>query len=367
MHRMGIVLMVTAVFLGGIAAEEEAADRVTVNLVAESEPVRSVAARITEQVEIQIAVTANTERNVTGQLAERTIDESAELLAAGSQASWMRAYMLESSPPEVPYSAEELLTKLTEARAAWMERLTDQQRQEVFGRIQRDGPGGGFGELLAGPGGAVATVQAREGGPEGARGGAAVMMQQDDPIRRLLLPGRTDTITLDLTDVSLEDALTQFTLNSRFLVVAEEGLDGTIALSLEDAPLADALEAIAEAAGAQWRPVYILGQPRQLTQAEMAQREEQREVRRDARFDQRWEDFWQRTPQERAESIQRRVAGVERMAERVQNAPPERRERLVRRQARMFDRMVGYSTQISPEQRLELRPLLQAMARQRAN
>lgn len=425
-------VVVAMLLVASFALAQDAGDvqaEPVVNLEAQSQPVQSVAAEITTQTGVQVAVTANTRSNLTGKLEDKTLDEAVKLLAEGSQASWMRAYLLELAPPEEPYTAEEILVKLSEAREEFLASLTDEQRQALFGRMpgredgrrggpereganagegaeageaaagagegpgrperpegerperperpegepgergQRGGPGGGFGQMLAGPGGGVAVIQAREGDPEGARGGWAMMAQYDDPVRRLLLPGRTEEITMDVADVTVFEAIDAFILDSRFIVAVDPQIDPdlTLSVSVDEAELSEVLDAVAEAVGGQWRSVYVLGQPRELTQAEVAQREEQREIRRDERFNTRWAEFWNSAPQERAESIQRRVEGVERMAQRIQDAPPERRERMVRRQGRMFDRMVGYSTQLSPEQRLEIKPLLQAMARARAN
>lgn len=239
------------------------------------------------------------------------------------------------------------------------------------------GPQGGmrgfgvFGRDAGGPGGGVASMAPREGeaaapgpgGPEGGPGpgGRADFMRYEDPIRALLLPARSDTISLDLTEASLEEALSAFMAESCFLVVVtDEELEGQVTVQVEEGPLSEALDAIAGAVGAEWRTVYIISEPRELSDAEVAERQTQMEQRREQRFTQMWGRFWQMTPEERAESIQRRV---QRMEDRLQNLPPERMERFQRRISRRLSRMTQYSATLPTEQRLELKPLLQALAK----
>jgi len=434
MLRYAAVLVAIAmmVALPATAQTEDAAEGPPkVTMTADHWDAAKVAAEITEQTGVQVSVTEWTEGSVTGTLADFELEDAVSSLAQAAQASWMRFYMLETAPPEEPYSAPELLIMLEETRGAWLEGLSDEQRATLFGgfRGQRGGeggPGGPPGEgqpgegqpaaegaappeaapaaeaegegapqaegqpgegrpqfqrpSMEGPGGAIARPPAPEGAQEGDRGGRfGGFGNSEDPLRGLLLPGRTDTITLELTDAPLQETLSAFTLSSRFLVLADEDLSGAVSMQLEEAPLSEALDAIAEASGAQWRTVYIVSAPRQLTEEEIAQREATREQRREEQFNQRWAEFWAMSPQQRAAEIQERVAGMERMAQRMEerrqrmandpNADPERAARRAqrgqRRTGRMFDRMVSYSTQLTPEQRLELKPLLQAMARMR--
>lgn len=422
MLRYAAVLVAIAVMvaLPATAQTEDAAEGPPkVNMTADHWDAAKVAAQITEQTGVQVAVTEWTAGSVTGTLTDFELEDAVSSLAQAAQASWLRLYVLETAPPEEPYSAPELLIMLEETRGAWLESLTDEQRATLFGgfRGQRGGqggPGGPPGEdqpaaegaappaegegapqaegqpgegrprferpSMEGPGGAIARPPAPEGAQEGDRGGRfGGFGNYEDPLRGLLLAGRTDTITLELTDAPLQEALSAFTLSSRFLVIADEELSGAVSMQLEEAPLSEALDAIAEASGAQWRTVYIVSAPRQLTEEEIAQREATREQRREEQFNQRWAEFWAMSPEERAAEIQERVGWMERMAQRMEerrqqmandpNADPERAARRAqrgqRRMGRMFDRMVSYSTQLTPEQRLELKPLLQAMARMR--
>ena len=233
---------------------------------------------------------------------------------------------------------------------------------------QGPGRGGfGFGERVEYPGGGVYRAPRPEGGdgPEGAEGGeggpggAGNFMQYDDPIRNLLLPVRKEQLSLDLSGVTIDAANSAFTTACGFLVMTDADYEGTVTATLEDAKLAEALDVIAAAAGAQWRMVYILSQPRKLTDGEVAERTQQMEQRMEQAFQNRWAEFWGLEPAERAERIERIVGWMERMPQ-----PEGRRaDRFRRMGARMLNRMTTYSMTLSPAQREEIKPLLQAMAK----
>jgi len=233
---------------------------------------------------------------------------------------------------------------------------------------QGPGRGGfGFGERVQYPGGGVYRVPRPEGGggPEGGEGGPGGpgapgnAMQYDDPVRNLLLPVRREQLSLDLSGVTIDAANSAFTAACGFLVMTDAEYEGTVTATLEDAELAEALDVIAAAAGAQWRMVYILSQPRELTQEEVAERTQQMEQRMEQAFQNRWSEFWALEPEERAERIERIVGWMERMPQ-----PEGRRaDRFRRMGARMMSRMTNYSLTLSPAQREEIKPLLQAMAK----
>ncbi len=402
-----------------------------VTLNAADATVRTVTAGIQEQTEVQIAVTAWTDATVSVQFDNTPLDDAMRQLAEAAEASWMRAYVLEQKPPDEPYSAETMLSVLGDARTAWFEGLTDEQRQAVMatwgvGRNRGQGgpgqtgaqppqgqqgppqtgqagpgpaagvpqtvegagpqpapqgpggmggPGGqgpgrggfGFGERVQYPGGGVYRIPRPEGGggPEGGEGGPGGpggpgnAMQYDDPIRNLLLPVRKEQLSLDLSGVTIDAANSAFTTACGFLVMTDAEYEGTVTATLEDAELAEALDVIAAAAGAQWRMVYILSQPRKLTDGEVAERTQQMEQRMEQAFQNRWAEFWALEPAERAERIERIAGWMERMPQ-----PEGRRaDRFRRMGARMLNRMTTYSMTLSPAQREEIKPLLQAMAK----
>jgi len=413
---VGVFLAMMLALVPALAQEDEAAEEPLVNMTADHDTAADVAAEVVDQTGIQVAVTEWTEGSITGTLKDFTVEEAVKSMGQAANASWVRLYMLEATPPEEPYTAAELIAKLQTARSAWFEGLSDEQRQQMFGGMRGRGPnnqgqqgnaeqaadqaqpaaegqaaaeqqdqqanqgqrgqrgGQQFGNMFEGPGGAIAQPPPPEPTP-GAEGDqrrrwGRGMDQYEDPLRGLLLPGRTDEITLDLTDAPLADALSEFMMKSRFVVIADEDLTGAVTAQLEDAPLSEALDAIAEAADAQWRPVYIVSAPRQLTAEEIAQREATRQERREQRFQEMWNEFWAQPAQERAADIQERVEGMQRMQERMQQRAAENPERARRWQGRMqrfgermLNHMMDYSNQLTPEQRLEIKPLLEAMAK----
>ncbi|MGI5817928.1 MAG: hypothetical protein ACOX9R_07490 [Armatimonadota bacterium] len=426
-----LAMLVTA--LPALAQEDAAEQEPKVNMTAQQWNASTVAAELEKQTGVQVAVTEWSEGSLTGTLKDFALEDAVSSLGRAAGLSWLRFYMLETAPPDEAYTAAELIAKLTEARTEFLQNLTPEQRASLFGgmrgpraedgerpdaarpgdeaeaaadgegapaaegegapaaegegapqpeaagergpRAEGERGGPGFGMNMEGPGGAIARPAPREGaeGDEGQRAeqwGGRGMMDVEDPVRGLLLAGRTDTITLDLTDAPLADALTEFMLKSRFIVVADEGLTGSVSVQLEDGELSEALDAIAEAAGAQWRTVYIASTPRQLTEQEIAQREAVREERRNERFNQQWSEFWQQPAQQRAADMQQRVERMERMAERMAQRRAEDPRRGARMQGRMqrgmermLTRMMNYTERLTPEQRLELKPYLQAMSR----
>lgn len=233
---------------------------------------------------------------------------------------------------------------------------------------QGPGRGGfGFGDRVEYPGGGIYRVPRPEGGggPEGTEGGPGGPggpgnpMQYDDPIRNILLPIRKEQLSLDLSGVTIDAANSAFTTACGFLVMTDTEYEGTVTTTLEDAELAEALDVIAAAASAEWRMVYILSQPKKLTSEEVAERTQQMEQRMEQAFQSRWAEFWALEPEERAERIERIVGWMDRMPQ-----PEGRRaDRFRRMGARMMTRMTNYSLTLTPQQREEIKPLLQAMAK----
>lgn len=373
---LGLAVIMTVT----VCAQEDAGEHAaTVNMTAQQWTASQVATEILEQTGVQVAVTEWTEGSVTGTLENFAVEDAVRSLGQVTGSSWMRFYMLETSPPDVPWSASELLAKLEESGASWRESLTDQQRLQLRaarapqgGFPERPGDGAdrggadrpaGGGANLEGPGGAIAPPPAAEGGEERGQRGRPGGMNHEDPVRPLLLSGRSDTITLDLDEASVRDALTEFTLSSRFLVIADAGLTGEVTVQLEDAPLSEALDAIAEAANAQWRVAYVLSTPRQLTPEEIEQRRVQFEDRMETIARERMVEFWAQPPEDRARQIQEGVEIIERITERLRrDATPRQQRRALEMAERAMTRMIGYTAELTPEQRREVKPVLEAVA-----
>ncbi|MBU0611083.1 MAG: hypothetical protein KKI08_24600, partial [Armatimonadetes bacterium] len=201
-----------------------------------------------------------------------------------------------------------------------------------------------------------AAGQPGQGGP-GGRGGPRL----HDPVGNLIIPVRTETVTLNLQDVPLQQALYDFTTASGFLVAAGGDLSGNITLQAENKPLDEVLTQIATAVNAKWRPIYLMSVPRELSEAEQ-------EAQMDNRFNSRWARYWAKSPEDRAQDIQQQVDRITRMSERMRQAQQggqggNRAGRFQRMGSRMMQRMTKYSATLSDAQRQEIKPLLQAMGK----
>ncbi len=360
---LGVALLLTSAALT-LADTEEAPPLVT--LTADDTLATEVAAEIEAQTEVRVAVTERGEYRVTGALTDYEVEDAVEALAVAMPGSWLRGYIMEKATPDEPYSAEELIDALTSTREWWMDSMTDAEREALMQtwREARGGQGrGGFG----GPGGAPAQggqlgeapqpVDPADANQRGRRGRGLI-----DVLRRIGLPVQAETITVELDAATVDEAISAFITQSGYLLLADPELQALVAVSAEDAPLDEVLDQMAEAVGGTWRPFYIISQPYELTQAEQDQIFEER-------FTQRWADYWAMPAEERAANIQQRVERMERMAERMQQADGEgdggggRAARMREFMPRILERTTQYSTTLTPEQRMELKPYLQALAK----
>jgi hypothetical protein len=361
MRRIVLVVALCSLWLGIQAAAWVQADQAApkVTLKAQDQPVPAVAGQIQNQSGVQIAVAEGTNAAVTVEVVDAEVEDAVRALAGAFNGSWMRAYIIETAPPDPPYTAQELQAALGELRRAWMESLTDEQRQELFGRW-RQAREAEMQQAAAQPQpqageGQPAQAQPAEGqqaqgqplqGPAG-QADRRDFWRIDDPVRRLRLPVLKETVTLKLDNVPLRDAIYRFIWESGYLVLIQEGVDGTVTVNLQEVPVQDALTQIAAAVGAKCRPFYLVAQPRELTDQEI-------EARREAGFQQMWAQFWQRPPEERRQFIQQ-------MVDRINRMPVGGDGRGTRRAQRMLSRLTQYSATLDPERRMELKPLIQAL------
>lgn len=396
---LGLLALVGSVT---VACAQEAKAPVKVTLQVTDEPVAKVAEKLTELTGIQIGVIAPGEAKVTLDLKEVTIEQAVKAFAEAFEASWIRAYVLESRPPDKPYTPEQLIAGLENQRENWFESLSDEQRAALMEswrgtRGPREGeaqapavmPGAGRSSLgRRGPGGpgqpgqpgqggqpgqppvegqAPAAAQG-QGGPQGqgglqgpgqGQGGQRGGMRLFDPVGQLILPVRSETITLELPGVPLNEAIFDLTTVSGFIVAAGGDLRGEVTLKAENKPLEEVIAEVAKAVSGQWRPLYLLSVPRELSEAEQEQRMEQR-------FQSRWARYWAKSPEERAQDIQQQVERINRWAEMArrpaQDGQPNRAAQgLQRRGQRMLSRLATYSASLTPAQRMELKPLMRAL------
>jgi len=156
------LLLVPASVLPAMADTEEAPKLVT--LTAQDTPAAEVAATIAEQTGVQVSATARTVGTVTGEIKDLAVEEAVSALALGIPGTYLRAYIIELAPPEEPYTAEELIQALQDAREWWLGRMTDEERQALFAHwrelwqqrreAQQAAAGGGRGSSGGADGGA---------------------------------------------------------------------------------------------------------------------------------------------------------------------------------------------------------------------
>jgi hypothetical protein len=327
-----------------LAAGVLPADEIKVSLSVKDLPAQEALAKLQAQVpEIPLLATSQTLSNVTVDVSEVSLDKALQALAESLKGSRLRVYLLTPQDgPQPQWSADELAPRLTAAREKWYQQLPPELRRDWDERAQ-------------------AEVQARLDsarqnppltGPL-ARPGVSLrqMIDTDDPLRQLALRPRWETITLGLTAVPLADTLSDIALETGYLALADETLSGEITADFKDLPVGEALAQVAKAVGAKLHTVYLLSEPVKLSEAEVQQK-------LDREFQREWGRFWQRDPQERQRLIGQAV-------ERIKSVPPAfvgviKQEPRVRQ---MFDRLMDANTQLSADQRRELKPLMQEIIR----
>jgi hypothetical protein len=208
------------------------------------------------------------------------------------------------------------------------------------------GPGGGPGGPGGGPGGPGGGPGGPGGGPggQGGFGGGPLV----DPVRQVIIPVRTDQVSLQLAAAQLSKALFEFIASSGFVVAAPQELTGAVTLVAEDKATDDVAAEIAKAVAGKCRRVYVMSVPRQLTQEEVDQRQE-------AAFQSGMAQFWAQSAEDRAQRVQQWVDMIDRMS---QNGANPRMQRMGNR---MLGRLGQYSAGLSPGQRAELKPVITAL------
>ena len=170
-----------------------------------------------------------------------------------------------------------------------------------------------------------------------------------------MIPGREKSVSLQLQDTPLAEAQVGFFNATGYILVAPDGMQGQVTINVDKAPLKDALDAVAKSVNAKWHEFYIVAKPRPLTQDEV-------DARADARTQAGFNALWAMSPEDRAKAIQQRVDGLDRMAQRIQDAPPAVQAQMAQRMQRRMGRMTKYTAGLTADQRMQLRPVLSKMA-----
>ncbi|MCE5216853.1 hypothetical protein LLH03_07445 [bacterium] len=352
------------VFLAVVAClplgAQQASTAPRVSLRMDNKPVKEVAAELTRLFGVQVYVTDKTGATVSVDLKDVDLEQAVAALAQAGGDSWMRAYLIEKNPTTATYTADQLCALMAAFRREWTQGLTTDQRQGLLSRwraaarAQTKAPQ---------PGGAAAP---RPAGAQDAQARRRQALTLDDPVGGLLLPLRTETISVDFRETPLKQALYKLMELSGFITLPEEGLEGPVGLELKDVKVGDAVNQVAEAVKAKVRVFYLIGQPRQMDAAEARQRVVQR-------LRANWQEFWAKTPEERQQEIQRRVASIDRLVAAADRAAANPGQ--PNRARQLLDRVVPPSlaalqramANLTPEQQQELMPLLNALTQAAGN
>ena len=328
----------------------------TVTLDVKDKPILEVAEEIGKQANLQVGVLEPGETKVTLTLEKASVEEAIAALTKAFEGSWARFYLLEKQPPATPYVPEVLMQGLQSQYENWFDSLSEAVRKETIGKLvaarqpgQPIAPGAG-------------TFAGRKpGDDEAGKEAPAPKGIMYDPVRMITIPGRTEIVTLELSDVPLAQALFQLTSACGFLVAPSYELSGNVTLKLDKAPLRQTLDEVAQQVGGQWRALYLIGRPHPLSDAD--------EDKLFERFFQgRWSKFWSQTPEERAKNVQDavRMIGEWKTAAAVPPAAGKTNmaaEALHRFGPRILSKISEYTAAMSRSQRDEVKPAMQALAR----
>lgn len=351
MRKLFLALVLLAPLTGALAGGLKPDLKVTLQV--QDQPLTTVADTLAAQLGVQISVVAPDDTKVTLDLKDVAPEAALKALAEAGEASWMRAYLLEKQPPDPALSAEELLGLLQKQRQDWFESMSTEQREALFRGWQETRPGPGQPEL-PGAGIAVRKVQPGGGNPMGPG-----MGRRFDPVRMLISSGRRETVTLNWQARPLAQACFDFAAASGFLLVAGDDLTGELTLAAEQQPVDQVLDQIAAALGAQWRPVYLLSRPRELSEAEQ-------DKLMDQAFTSMASRFWAMPPEQRSQRVQEAVKAINGWAAAAREPAAEGQvnraaEALRTYGPKILARAQTYVSALSPQQRAEIKPVMKAL------
>jgi len=327
LRNCGLVLV--AALLPAIALAQEEKTH-TVSLDVKDASVQELASMLGRATDVSVLVSPSITDTVSVKVDGVQLEDAVKAVAEAIKGSWLRAYVVEANDAaQSEESADATLEKLQTAWRDWMFRCTD---EELDGFRDR----------------ALAARQGQPLTPPQATAGNGIMFDGVDMVRG---PFHVEEISLKLDGVSVRKALDQFTLQSGYMTLLSPGVEGQVTLDVTNEKLAGVLDAIAAQANAQWRPVYLIGQPREVTADEIDQFVAQQLQDRTA-------EFFQLPPEERQQIIQR-------ISDRLANIPPEARTAIKNSPwaPRIMSRVMQFVLTLTPDQRREVAPLLQGVGR----
>lgn len=325
---MRVIMLLAALLVAPLHAQDKAAPpKVTLTLE------KATAAEAAAQIGNQSGITVLTLGEITGDVAldlkDIEVEAAVKALAEAVKGSWLRAYVIETEPPAEPPTADQLADRLRAAGRDWFLRRSETELDLVQQRARE-----------------AAASQPKPPQPQPQPITAGNLMI--DQVDMLKGPYHFETISLQLAGLSVPEAFDQFRLQSGYPVLVEEGLEGTLTLDVKDEKLSKVLEALAGQLHAQWHVIYLVGQPREMTPDEM-----ERRVSEGLQQAAGW--FFQQPLEKRQQIMQQAT-------DRVKNLSPDVKNEI--RQSpwapRITQRVMGFVTTLTPEQRREVSPLLKA-------
>jgi len=329
-----------------------------VTLEATDQPTAEVVAEIGKQIGAQVGLIGPAPQQVTVSLKEAKPDEAVATLADALGASWVRSYVLESAPPPTPFTPDQLLAGLMNQRDGWFESLTEQQRETIMALAMLSLREGAQRPKIAGAG--MAKPPEQPGGAAGP-GPGGMFQGRYDAVRQLIIPLRSETVTLKLADKPLPQALLELMTASKFIIAAGADLAGNVTLEANQQPLEKVVAEIAAAVNAQWRPIYLLSVPRALSESEM-------DKQVDNALQSRMGQFWSLPRERRAEEVQKWSGRLDQWGNmaRTPNAdgtPSMMNRALTAVGPKVLTWLTEYTATLPQDQRNEIKPLLQALGK----
>jgi type II secretory pathway component GspD/PulD (secretin) len=315
------------------AQEKDHAPKVTLKL--EKATISEAAAQISTQAGVDVLVVGDIKDEITLDLKDADVEAAVSSVAEACQGSWLRTYAIETGKAAgQKEGAEQVLERLRMTWRTWFLRRTEEEL-DAFGERAREA--------------AAAEQQQQQGQPQrpAPTAGDTIMW---DPLEAVKGPFHLEQITLQLQGAPVQDAIDKFMLESGYPVLLEQGLEGAITLDVKAEKLSRILDAVAEQLAVHWRMLYLIGQPHEMTADEMQQRLTQG-------LEQLAGWFFGLPPDQRQTIMQQAV-------QRLQSIPAEDRDRM--RQSpwapRIMQTLMLSVTQLTPDQRREVSPLLKGLA-----
>jgi hypothetical protein len=177
------------------------------------------------------------------------------------------------------------------------------------------------------------------------------LMGTHDPLREVVSPSYKETVSLELKDATLDQALDAIHTASGFIVLADEGLQAAISIPKQDIDVEQAIDQIATAAHAKWRRVYLVTKPQPQSEADL-------EKRMDDGFEKALTDFWSKSPDDRAQIVAE-------IARQLNSLPPEAATiaRSLPFASHIVGKLITYNAGLDAGRRQEIAPAVHAAIR----